>query len=38
MMARVGELVSSTVVHIANLDHRVVVDHPRPEPGGACKQ
>jgi len=37
-MARVGSLVEDIGVHVANLDHRVVVDHPKPDPHGACKQ
>ncbi len=37
-MARVGNLVEDVAVHVANLDHRVVVDHPKPDPHGACKQ
>ncbi|MDE3150638.1 MAG: M28 family peptidase, partial [Gemmatimonadota bacterium] len=37
-MARVGNLVEDVAVHVANLDHRVVVDHPKPDPHGVCKQ
>jgi hypothetical protein len=37
-MARVASLVEDVTVHVANLDHRVVVDHPKPDPRGACQQ
>ncbi|HET7791571.1 MAG TPA: M28 family peptidase [Gemmatimonadales bacterium] len=37
-MARVVNLVEDVAVHVANLDHRVVVDHPKPDPNGACRQ
>ena len=37
-MARIGNFVEDVAVHVANLDHRVVVDHPKPDPHGACKQ
>ncbi|HEX4574361.1 MAG TPA: M28 family peptidase [Gemmatimonadales bacterium] len=37
-MARVAELVSDVAVHVANLDHRVVVDHPKPDPTAPCRQ
>ncbi len=37
-MARVDKLVEDVALHVANLDHRVVVDHPKPDPHGACKQ
>ena len=37
-MARVANLVEDIVVHVANLDHRVVVDQPKPDPRGACRQ
>ncbi len=37
-MARVGRLVEDVALHVANLDHRIVVDHPKPDPHGACKQ
>jgi hypothetical protein len=25
-------------IHVANLDHRLVVDKPKPDPNGVCKQ
>jgi hypothetical protein len=25
-------------VHVADLDHRVVVDQPKPDPTAACRQ
>ena len=37
-MARVAELVGDVAVHIGNLDHRLVVDQPKPDPKGACRQ
>jgi hypothetical protein len=37
-MAKVATLVHDAAVRIANLDHRVVVDQPKPDPKGTCKQ
>jgi len=37
-MARVGNLVADVAVRVADLDHRVVVDKPKPEPGASCRQ
>ncbi|MFL5560305.1 MAG: M28 family metallopeptidase, partial [Gemmatimonadaceae bacterium] len=37
-MARVAQLVEDVAVHVANLDHRIVVDQPKPDPRGACRQ
>jgi len=37
-MARVASLVADVAVHVADLDHRVVVDHPKPDPNAACRQ
>jgi peptidase M28-like protein len=37
-MARVASLVEDIAMHVANLDHRVAVDHPKPDPHGACQQ
>ena len=37
-MAKVGNFVEDVALHVANLDHRVVVDHPKPDPTGLCKQ
>jgi hypothetical protein len=37
-MARVGSFVEDVAVHVANLDHRPVVDQPKPDPHGACRQ
>ena len=37
-MARVGKLVEDIAVHVANLDHRIVVDQPKPDPKGGCRQ
>jgi hypothetical protein len=31
-------LVYDIAVHVADLDHRVVVDKPKPDPHGRCQQ
>ena len=37
-MARVANLVEQVVERVANLDHRIVVDQPKPDPHGSCRQ
>ena len=37
-MAQVGNYVADLAVAVANLDHRVIVDKPKPEPGASCQQ
>jgi len=37
-MAQVGRLVFETALRVGNLDHRVVVDQPKPDPKGTCVQ
>ena len=37
-MARVASLIGDIAVHVADLDHRVVVDQPKPDPHGVCQQ
>ena len=37
-LARIANLIEDIAVHVANLDHRIVVDHPKPDPFGACQQ
>ena len=37
-MAKVASLVEDVALHVANLDHRLVVDKPKPDPEGVCKQ
>jgi hypothetical protein len=37
-MARVDNFIADVALHVANLDHRVVVDHPKPDPHGVCQQ
>jgi hypothetical protein len=37
-MARVGRLVMDIARTVANLDHRLVVDQPKPDPNGQCRQ
>ena len=37
-MARVAQFVHDVALRVANLDHRVVVDRPKPDPNAACRQ
>jgi Peptidase family M28 len=37
-MARVAQFIGQVAERIANLDHRIVVDKPKPDPKGACQQ
>ena len=37
-LRRVSQFVHDIAVRVANLDHRVVVDKPKPDPKGACQQ
>jgi hypothetical protein len=37
-MRKVAQLVHDVALSVGNLDHRVVVDHPKPDPRGACVQ
>ena len=37
-MARVGQLVHDVATTVANLDHRPLVDKPKPDPHGRCQQ
>jgi hypothetical protein len=37
-MSRVANLVHDVAARVANLDHRVVVDKPKPDPKGECRQ
>jgi hypothetical protein len=37
-LARVDQLVFDIAKAVANLDHRVVVDKPKPDPRGQCRQ
>jgi hypothetical protein len=37
-MAKVGNLVEDVAIHVANLDHRPVVDHSKPDPTAPCRQ
>ncbi|MDB4915642.1 MAG: peptidase [Gemmatimonadetes bacterium] len=36
--ARIGRYIRDVIEAVANLDHRPVVDKPRPDPNGSCKQ
>ena len=37
-MSTVAKLVHATATNVANLGHRVVVDQPKPDPHGDCRQ
>jgi len=37
-MARIGRYVRDVAGEVANLDRRPVVDKPKPDPDGLCKQ
>ncbi len=37
-MATVATMVYDLGLRVANLDHRIVVDHPKPDPRGNCQQ
>ena len=37
-MARVASLIGDVTRTVADLDHRLVVDKPKPDPDGVCKQ
>lgn len=37
-LARVSQLVHDIAKNVANLDHRVKVDGPKPDPNGQCRQ
>ena len=37
-MSRIASFIDDVALHVANLDHRVVVDHPKPDPHGSCQQ
>jgi hypothetical protein len=37
-LARVAGFVADVAAHVANLDHRIVVDHPKPDPHAECVQ
>jgi len=37
-LASVASFVADVAAHVANLDHRVVVDKPKPDPLGRCQQ
>jgi hypothetical protein len=37
-LARVAQLIGDVAKATANLDHRVVVDKPKPDPNGPCRQ
>jgi hypothetical protein len=37
-MTEIAKLVQSLTVRVANLDHRIVVDKPKPDPRSGCRQ
>jgi hypothetical protein len=37
-MSRIASFIEDVALRVANLDHRIVVDHPRPDPHGSCQQ
>jgi hypothetical protein len=37
-MEQVAKLVFESVLRVAGLDHRIVVDKPKPDPGAECRQ
>jgi hypothetical protein len=37
-LARVAQLIADVAQAVGNLDHRVVVDKPKPDPNGPCRQ
>jgi Peptidase family M28 len=37
-MAKVDNFIADLAMRVANLDHRVVVDHPKPDPTMGCRQ
>jgi hypothetical protein len=37
-LTNVTQLIHDVAMEVANLDHRIVVDQPRPVPGAACRQ
>jgi Zn-dependent M28 family amino/carboxypeptidase len=37
-MARVARFVADVALHVANLDHRLAVDRPKPDPDAPCRQ
>ena len=37
-MARIASFVHDLALTVANLDHRVIVDKPKPDPMGVCRQ
>jgi hypothetical protein len=36
-MAQIDKLIEDVAVHVADLDHRLVVDQPKPDPFGVCR-
>lgn len=37
-LARVSNFIAELAARVANLDHRIVVDQPKPDPNGQCQQ
>ena len=37
-MSKIATFVQQSAIRLANLDHRVMVDKPKPDPRGVCRQ
>jgi hypothetical protein len=37
-MTHIGRYIHEYLLSVANLDHRPVVDKPKPDPNGRCQQ
>jgi hypothetical protein len=37
-MTKVDNFIAALAMRVANLDHRIVVDHPKPDPAMGCRQ
>jgi hypothetical protein len=37
-MSLIASFIEDVALHVANLDHRIVVDHAKPDPHGSCQQ
>ncbi|HEY2378084.1 MAG TPA: M20/M25/M40 family metallo-hydrolase [Gemmatimonadaceae bacterium] len=37
-MSRIASFIEDVALHVASLDHRIVVDHAKPDPRGSCQQ
>jgi hypothetical protein len=37
-MSLIASFIEDVALHVANLDHRIVVDHAKPDAHGSCQQ